>query len=163
MPSNQCCPIQSSDFGTFHHASICNVWHILKLCRCIPQFCLNYGDIKYPFLYGHFEFLEKKKFTAYQICWVGRVWNDSHLFLVKSMHNVVLGPGAYCTSLPTDCILNSLIAGNTIQIWVVPTFMAICYSGVELYRTVMLFLKVVGFRAVMTPLSYYCIWMTYEL
>jgi len=56
------------------------------------------------------------------------------------MHNVVLDPGAYCISLPTYCILSSLLAGNTIHIWVVPTFMSICHFGVELYRTLMLFL-----------------------
>lgn len=98
--SIQYCPIHSSHFGTSyskpsHHASICNAWwHTLKLCRCVPRFCSNYGNIsKYPFLYGHLECLKKQKFTEYQIWWVGRVWKDSHLFLVKSMHKVVLDPG----------------------------------------------------------------------
>jgi len=79
------------------------------------------------------------------------------MFLVKSMHKRVLDPGAYCTSLPTYCILDSLLADNTIHIWVMPTFMLICYSGIELYSTLMLFLKFVGIRAIMTPLSYSCI------
>lgn len=79
------------------------------------------------------------------------------------MHKVVLDPGAYCTSLRTYCVLNSLLADRTIQIWFMPTFMPVCYSGVELHRTVKLFLKVAGIRAVMTPLSYSCIRMTYVL
>jgi hypothetical protein len=85
------------------------------------------------------------------------VWNDSHLFLVRFTHQVVLDPRAYCILLPIYCILNSLLAGNTIHICVAQTSVPICYSGVELCRTLMLFLKDVGIRAIMTPLSYSCI------
>jgi len=41
------------------------------------------------------------------------------------MHKIVLDPGAYCTLLPTYCILDSLLAGNTIHTWLMPTLMPI--------------------------------------
>lgn len=65
------------------------------------------------------------------------------VFSQKFMHKAVLDPGADRSSLPTYCIPNSLLAGRTIRISVMPTFMQIWYSGVELYITVMS-LKVVG-------------------